>query len=109
MSKEYGLYQTLSSSPHPQRQLTKAQHASLQKKMIDSTFDLTSKKACVLLICEHSRLEGGFEYNPEGNQSLPYGIVTKENGDIDIDIGALPLKLKHVLLKFFEVLEKKDA
>lgn len=107
MSVDYGLYQTLSSSPSPQRQLTKAQHNSLRESL--NNLDLETRKACLLLVCEHSRQEGGFEYNDSGPQTLPYGITIKENGDIEMNLNNLPLKLKYILLKFCDIASKAKA
>lgn len=96
----HGLYQTLLSSS-TQKSFTKAQTRSLKEKM--NNLDLESKKECFLLLCEHARIEGLFEYNEEGPQILPYGVSVKENGDIEFNISNIPTKLKHMLSKFCDV------
>ncbi len=100
------LYQTLSQED-TKKPFTKAQLATLHKKLQDDAL-LDEKKAILVLICEHARLEGKFTYTSETEQTLPYDIAVDDMGDPTFDLESLPPKLRWILFKFLSVIENSE-
>jgi hypothetical protein len=91
----YALYQTLNSDL-PSTAPTKPQLVKLLGKLKKLTLD--KRKAVMMLIYEHSRLENPDTFSPE-TQDLPYnGVQTKEG--VEYDLANLPHPLVHILYKF---------
>lgn len=102
----YSLYDTFNVSG--MKSLTKEQHASLQSSL-QNPRDNATREAVFMLVCEHAKREGKFEYSAEGKQSLPYGLQEDDvKGEVVFDLMALPVKLRCILYKFCSILDKED-
>lgn len=101
MNGRYPLYHTLNHNI-PKTKLTKNQETDLAKKLCLVNED--AKKAVVMLITEHSRVEGQYVYDPK-NVVIPYS-GTQEGNDVIFDLGKFPNELKWVLWKFVNLLNE---
>lgn len=96
----YQLYHTFNCTSDKKSKLTKKQVDGLRDMLLGSVREDPKKmEAVVLLIIEHSRVEGVFKYNPDGGQTLPYGMK-EENFQVVFELDKLPMELQHILYKF---------
>ena len=96
----YGLYQTLSGGIQPKK-LTAVQKRELAKHL-NSVPD-SQAEAVLMLVCEHARVSGDFDYDPE-NLLLPYGLTT--DNPMVFDLAKLPAPLRQILWKFKNITPK---
>lgn len=104
----YGLYQTFAppdesgevTSSLSKKDLSVAQKKELLQKLSTLTRDQTD--AVFMLIVEHSRRYGNFEYNPT-DIHLPYGLEQKAK-TITFDLKKLPIPLRWILWRFSNVI-----
>lgn len=97
---KYGLYQTFISNSKNEKNLPAKDLEKLSSRLKDLDRDKT--EAVFMLICEHARISGDFDYDSE-NIVLPYEMKD-EDGEISLDIKTLPKELQRILLKFSNVI-----
>lgn len=93
----YSLYATL--TPVPDQPMSSRKKEKLRDRLnqIGELKDSSQSEAVILLIVEHSRLDGT---TPDLKAtSLPYGVKVKKSR-VSIDLDELPEKLQWILLKF---------
>ena len=95
INMKYGLYQTLANTS--ERKLGKIQ----RKKLLDSISEFTSDQyeAVFMLICEHARLNDGYNLDIK---NLPYKLKI-EKDDVIVNIDNLPRRLQRILFNFSEL------
>jgi hypothetical protein len=96
--KNYGLYQTLSSTNSNDLLLLSDK---IKLPEIIKSMSYEKRKAVFMLIYEHARLNDEFQYNFQ-NEVLPYSIVQDKN-DILIDFLKLPDNLQFIIYKFSKI------
>lgn len=95
MEAKYSLYYTLNQNV-PGKKMTKAQDIELKKKL--DSLDESAKKAVIMLMAEHSKVEDQCIYDGD-NVVIPYNGI-QDGDDVICDLKDFPNSLKWILWKF---------
>jgi hypothetical protein len=95
---QFALYYTLNQNIID-KELSSSRKQKLNDK-ISETDDYKLKKAIIMLIAEHAKINGKLDINSE-NIKLPHGISQKSE-DVIINIDKLPHELQQILWKFMK-------
>lgn len=95
----YGLYQTLNQGISS-RELSDDKKRRLTRRLKKASSD--QKEAVLLLICEHARINDGYEISDQNTADLPYGLVALSEG-LEFELDKLPNALQRILKKFIDM------
>lgn len=99
-SIKYGLYQTFITDSKNEKKLPAKDIEKLSSRF--ENLDRDKTEAVFMLICEHARVNGDFDYDSE-NIVLPYDIEYDDE-EVRFDIKTLPNGLQRILMKFSNVI-----
>jgi len=99
-----GLYQTLTVTPIPKKDITLKQKKILKNNL--NKIGASQGKAIFMLILEHAKICDDFIYDPS-DAKIPYtGEI--ENADILFKLEKFPKELRWVLWRFFDFLTEHE-